>query len=247
MFNLFKKKTDNLSANTLAVSMDIHSHILPGLDDGSPDVETSLQLIRGMYALGYRKFVATPHIIGDMYRNDRKTINAALQLLKDACVANSIDIELTAAAEYMLDDYFMNILRRNEPLLTIQDNLVLTELSYASATANLHEIVFEILTNNYIPILAHPERYAFYHRDYSEYDKLKDIGFLFQVNLLSLTGYYGPQVAKSAKYLFDKGMVNFVGSDLHHERHLANFQRPENLGLINKYLGEKDYGFTATR
>lgn len=244
MFNLFRKKKEEFSATSLAVSMDIHSHILPGLDDGSPNIETSLQLVRGMYAVGYRKFVATPHIIGDMYRNDQKTINAALNLLKEACKSNSIDIELSAAAEYMIDDYFMSLMRKKEPLLTIHENYILTELSYACATANLHEIVFEILTNNYIPILAHPERYAFYHRDYSEYDKLKEIGFLFQVNLLSLIGYYGPQVAKSAKYLFDNGMVDFVGSDLHHERHLAAFQMPENLGLINRYLGGKAYGFS---
>ena len=125
MFGIFKRKpSDDVNA-VLPVSTDMHSHILPGIDDGSPDIETSLRLVKGIYNLGIRTTVATPHIIGDMYRNTHETINAALAKLKDACATAGIDIAISAAAEYMLDDYFMKLLRHDEPLLAIHDNIIL--------------------------------------------------------------------------------------------------------------------------
>jgi tyrosine-protein phosphatase YwqE len=234
MFKLFSKNKTTAAPVLLAITTDIHSHILPGLDDGSPNIETSLDLVKGLVSLGYKKLVATPHIIGDMYRNTPEKITMALSLLQLACRENGIEAEISAAAEYMLDDYFLTLLRSGEPLLTVYNNFLLTEFSYASPTGNLHEIAFEIVTNGYQPILAHPERYFYYHHNYEEYEMLKEYGFLLQVNLLSLTGYYGAPVAKAAKYLFDKGMVNFVGTDMHHDRHLGSFRK--NVGLINGYL-----------
>src|SRR4051812_11047188 len=127
MFNFFKKKEDvALENDLLPIKTDIHSHILPGIDDGSPDIETSLQLVRGIYDLGIRKSVATPHVIGDLYRNTPETIGNALEKLKAACATEGIDIELSAAAEYMLDGYFMTMLRDKTPLLTVHKNIILT-------------------------------------------------------------------------------------------------------------------------
>ena len=246
MFNLFKKKQVVPGQTQLKVTTDIHSHILPGLDDGSPNIETSILLVKGLQSLGYTKMVATPHIIGDMYRNNPEKIRNALEILQLACKEHSINVEITAAAEYMLDDYFLTLLRTKVPLLTIHDNVILTEFSYATPTGNLHEIAFELITNKYQPILAHPERYFYYHHNYGEYEKLLEYGFVFQVNLLSLTGYYGAPVAKAAKYLFDRGLVTYVGTDMHHEKHLANFTRRENLEIINKYLDGKAFNDIVT-
>lgn len=247
MFNFFKKNKSNTTAVTgFPFITDIHSHILPGIDDGSPDIETSLLLVKGIYDLGIRKTVATPHVIGDMYRNTPDTINEALQKLKSACATAEIDIEITAAAEYMLDDYFMKMLHEKSSFLTIHKNIILTEQSYASPTSNLNEISFELITGGYRPIMAHPERYFFYHDDYENYSHLKDLGFLLQVNLLSLTGYYGKPVAKAAKYLFDNDMADFVGTDMHHVKHLSFLQDKGNLGLFNKYLSKRvfnDFAF----
>src|ERR1700749_2929412 len=131
MFSFLKRKNNIDLPGYLPIQTDIHSHILPGIDDGSPDIETSLQLVKGMYDLGIRKAIATPHIMGDMYHNNPAIINAALEKLKLACAGAQINIELGAAAEYMLDDYFMKILKSNEPLLTIHKNIILTEQSYA--------------------------------------------------------------------------------------------------------------------
>lgn len=241
MFNFFSKKHTETAVTKLPILTDIHSHILPGIDDGSPDIATSLKLVKGIYDLGIRSTVATPHVIADMYRNTPETINNALNELKAACIQAAIPIQIKAAAEYMLDDYFIKLLRGDTPLLTIHKNIVLTEQSYATATSNLNEISFELITAGYLPIMAHPERYVFYHNNYEAYSHLKDMGFLLQVNLLSLTGYYGKPVAKAARYIFDNDLADLVGTDMHHERHLHTLQNRDNLVLFSKYLSKRVY------
>ena len=242
MLNFFnKKKVAPAYPGFSWLAQDIHSHLLPGIDDGSPDVETSLLLLRSLSDAGINKFICTPHIIGDLYRNTPATINKALDVLTKACRQNAMQIELSAAAEYMLDDHFMELLRKKEPLLTLRKNYLLTELSYASSPDNLEQISFEILTNNYQPLMAHPERYFYYHKNYNAYSRLKDLGFLLQVNLLSLTGYYGKNVLKAAKFILENGLADFVGTDLHHVNHLKVLTDVKSVALFEKYLGDRVY------
>ncbi|MDQ6755741.1 MAG: hypothetical protein M3004_02290 [Bacteroidota bacterium] len=242
MFNLFKKeKIISEEITQLVITTDIHSHILPGIDDGSPDVSTSLTLIKGLYNLGYRRLVATPHVIGDFYRNNPTIINNKLKLIKQACADESINIELSAAAEYMLDDYFLQLLKHKDQILPVYKNFILTELPYSVMPMNVSETVFEIITAGFKPILAHPERYFYYHKNYDEYFRLKELGFLLQVNLLSLTGYYGAPVAKAAKYILENNLAELVGTDMHHTRHLEALGKKENLAIFNKYLSHKTY------
>ena len=241
MFDFLKRKSNDPVIDTLPITTDIHSHILPGIDDGSPDIATSLQLVQGIYSLGIRKTVATPHIISDLYRNTPATINAALSKLKIACAEAKIDIAIQAAAEYMLDDHFLQLLRDTSPLLTIHKNLILTEQSFATETDNLHRIAFEMITAGYRPIMAHPERYHFYHQNYDAYSRLKDMGFLLQLNLLSLTGYYGKPVARAAKYLMANKLIDIVGTDMHHERHLEMLRNKKSLQIFNEFLGDKKF------
>ena len=238
MFTLFKNKPPSTS---LPFDVDIHSHILPGIDDGSPDVETSLGLIRGLYDLGIRKCIATPHIIGDLYRNDPETIGAALEKVKKACADAAIGMEISAAAEYMLDDHFMGLLDRKEPLLFLEKNVLLVELSYNLFPDNLHEMVFRIVTSGYKPVLAHPERYAYFHNKYESFARLKELGFHLQVNLLSLTGYYGKEVTKAAVYIIKNGLATLVGTDLHHIRHLNSIREGCKGGVFEKYLTGKKW------
>ncbi|HMK04986.1 MAG TPA: CpsB/CapC family capsule biosynthesis tyrosine phosphatase [Ferruginibacter sp.] len=242
MFNFFKKKrsADNLPGN-FPVALDIHSHILPGIDDGSPDIATSLQLIKGLYDLGIRRSIATPHIIGDMYRNTPEIINEALEKTRAACKEAGIAVELSAAAEYMLDDYFMELLNNRSPLLTLHKNILLTEISYSTPTDNLEEIVAGIIEEGYRPVLAHPERYFFYHRNFEKYYRLKEMGFRLQVNLLSLTGFYGSGVKKAAKFILEKDLADLVGTDMHHRHHLAALGDPKNRAIFQQYLGTKVY------
>ena len=241
MFNFLKRKDNIHLPEYLPIQTDIHSHILPGIDDGSPDIETSLTLVKGIYDLGIRKSIATPHVMGDMFRNTPETINAALEKLKTACAAAQIDIELSAAAEYMMDDAFMHILRSKAPLLTIHKNIILTEQSYAVPTENLTEIAFEIMMGGYKPIMAHPERYSFYYKNYDGYFLLKDLGFLLQINLLSLTGHYGNQAEKAAKFLLKENLVDLVGTDMHQVGHLTMLQNKENLEKLRRNLDGRTY------
>jgi protein-tyrosine phosphatase len=242
MLRLFnKKKIVPTYPGFSWLSQDIHSHILPGIDDGSPDIETSLQLLRSLADAGINKFICTPHIIGDMYRNTPATINNALAILKKAVAQNGMQIEISAAAEYMLDDHFMDLLHRKEPLLTLRKNYILTELSYATSPGNLEQISFEINTNQYQPLMAHPERYPYYHKNYDAYSRLKELGFLLQVNLLSLTGYYGKSVARAAEFILKNDLADFVGTDLHHFNHLKVLTDVKSIEIFEKHLGNRVY------
>ena len=240
MFNLFKKnkKADGAMPfkGQLPVTVDMHSHILPGIDDGSPDIDTSILLVQGLYDLGIRTCIATPHIIGDLYRNNDETIETALGQLQQALVTAGLPMHVSAAAEYMLDDHFMELLQQQKPLRTLHNNLLLTEIPYTSEPVNLPEMVFHIITGGYQPVLAHPERYFYFHDNFKGYKKLKDLGFILQVNLLSLTGYYGKHAAQAARYLLEEGLADLVGTDLHHDRHLTAFKSENNLKLFNKFV-----------
>jgi tyrosine-protein phosphatase YwqE len=233
MFSLFRKKEHTESGFYFPFSKDIHSHILPGIDDGSPDVETSILLIKGLMELGVNKSVATPHIISDLYRNTPFTIDAALLKLKAALQQAEIPFELSAAAEYMLDEGFFNLLE-TAPLLCVEGKTILTEFSYNVIPDNPREISFKILTNGYTPILAHPERYAYFHSNYKSYHLLQDLGFLLQVNLLSLSGYYGAAVTKAARYIIRNRLASFTATDLHHPKHLAALQDAAQKGIFRE-------------
>ncbi|MEO6288551.1 MAG: CpsB/CapC family capsule biosynthesis tyrosine phosphatase [Ginsengibacter sp.] len=236
----WKKKAESVYRFS-NIGQDIHSHILPGLDDGSPDIGTSLELVRALSEAGINRLICTPHIIADIYRNTPEHINAALAILKRACAENGLHTNISAAAEYMLDDHFMELIRTKQPLLTLKKNYILTELSYAMLPNNLEQIAFEININDYQPLMAHPERYHYYHGNYQAYYRLKDLGFSLQVNLLSLTGHYGKAVARAADYLFKNDLVDFVGSDIHHIGHIELLRESGNRNIIQKYLGDRIY------
>ncbi len=239
MFSFFKKQKNISPPAFLPFSVDIHSHFLPGIDDGSPDIETTLELLKGLQQLGIKKSIATPHIIGDLYRNTPQIIKDKLAIVKAACKVKNIDIELSAAAEYMLDDYFIELLFKNEPLLTLHNNIILTEFSYSSKPENLNLITNEIKARGYRTILAHPERYAYFQKHFNQYFRLREMGFILQINILSLVGYYGKSAEKAAKFIVEKKLARLVGTDLHHHRHLEALNNPENKIIFEKYLGKK--------
>ncbi|MEP7165493.1 MAG: CpsB/CapC family capsule biosynthesis tyrosine phosphatase [Ferruginibacter sp.] len=242
MFSLFKSKQPKEHGNNyFPITTDIHSHILPGIDDGSPDLDSSIVLIEGLMEFGVTKSVATPHIISDMYRNDAESINKALTLVKNELVKRNIDFEVSAAAEYMMDAYFFELLQNKSKLLTIRDNIVLTEFSYATMPNSPEQMSFAIITEGYIPILAHPERYPYYYNNYKMFHHLKDLGFLLQVNLLSLTGYYGKEAFKAATYLLKNDLISYVGTDMHHDRHLEGLQEAYRKSSFRKFLEGKDW------
>jgi protein-tyrosine phosphatase len=218
MFSIFKKKQTD--SDYFPITTDMHSHILPGIDDGAPDVATSIELIKGLMELGVNYSIATPHVISDLYRNTPETINTALVQLRQALLAAGIDYKVDAAAEYMMDAAFFKMIEDNEPLLTIKDKIILTEFSFGSIPDNPKQMSFNIITAGYTPILAHPERYSYFHNNYKAYHFLKELGFVLQVNLLSISGHYGPGVEKAARYILKHNLASYVGTDMHHDRHL---------------------------
>lgn len=217
--------------------IDIHSHLLPGIDDGAKDMENSIELITKMDSYGISNFVTTPHVLGDVYPNSSEVIKEKMDLVKQELEHRGLNhINFRAAAEYMMDEKFMIRLENND-ILTIKDNFVLVEMSYFNAPFNLFDILFEIQLKSYKPILAHPERYNFYHQDFQMYHKLKKAGCLFQLNLLSLTEQYGKGVQKITQKLLTEGLYDFVGSDTHHMNHLRLLQKIGDKKIVKQIEG----------
>lgn len=238
---LKKNKIPQAPDGYFPIQTDMHSHILPGIDDGSPDMETSIRLIEGLMSLGIYHSIATPHVISDLYRNTPESIRNAHEQLKGELKARNLNFNVEFAAEYMMDTYFMDLLKRDEPLLAIKDNLILTEFSYAFIPDSMDRISFEIQMAGYKPILAHPERYSYFYRDKKIFHQLLEYGFIFQVNLLSLTGAYGKEAAKIAEYLLQNGMVSFLGTDLHHDRHLQMLSHPRTADIFHRALSHRNW------
>lgn len=221
MFSIFNKKVSFPIGELLQA--DMHSHILPGIDDGAPDIEASLHLVRGLMGLGYKRLVATPHIISDIHPNTPETIEAAFQQLSAALAENQIDIPVSYAAEYMLDENFLNMLGEGE-LLCIREQIVLIETMFMDTPPNLEHILFQMQTHGYQPLLAHPERYHYLDKSFSRLNPFLDRNCLLQCNALSFVGYYGKREQEMALRMLDAGIIDYIGSDMHHNRHLKNMQ-----------------------
>jgi protein-tyrosine phosphatase len=208
-----------------ALGADMHSHLLPGLDDGAETLAHSLELLRELRELGFRKLIMTPHIMGDFYKNTPTTIQAALADLQQAAVAAGLgDVVLECAAEYYLDEWLSQKLTSGTDLLSFggEHRYLLFETSYLNEPFNLQHTIFELKAAGYQPVLAHPERYTYLYGRFSEIEKLKhEYGVLLQLNLNSLAGYYSPHARRVAEQMIDSGLVDFVGTDTHHLRHTA--------------------------
>lgn len=217
---LFFKKKIPLTDFFTDGFVDIHSHLLPGIDDGAKDMDTSIALLLKMASYGIKNFITTPHVLGSVYPNSSEVIKQKLAAVKKELEKREIKgISIQAAAEYMLDGEFSALLDQKD-ILVLKDNYILVEMSYFSAPINLYELLFEIQLKGYKPVLAHPERYNFYHTDFKSYYKLKQAGCLFQLNLLSLTDQYGKGVQKTSEKLLKENLYDFVGTDTHHQNHL---------------------------
>ena len=204
--------------------VDIHNHILPGIDDGAKTAEESIDLIQGFSEIGVTNFVCTPHIMNHYYPNTSQTIKASYDLvIKEMSDQNIQDISLDFAAEHMIDDNFETILA-NEEAVSLKNDYLLVEMSYLQPSYNFNLALEKIAHHGFFPILAHPERYVYFHQDNKIYSQLKSKGVLFQLNLLSLSDYYGKEISKVAEKLITNQMVEYVASDIHNMRHLNSLK-----------------------
>lgn len=221
--------------------VDIHSHLLYGLDDGSKSLVETKKLIDDLKLFGFTQFITTPHTTPLVWENSKEKILD--QYGKIRTELNVSEVELRVASEYLIDESFLKRLE-NEKLLTLKDNYVLIEMSYINPPIQLYEIIMKLNSQGYQPILAHPERYNFYKNDYDSFKRLKSAGCLFQMNILSSTGYYGAGVTTVADYLLKENMYDFAGSDVHHQKHIGAFSceiKLKNIGAFESVLDKNKF------
>lgn len=223
----------------------MHSHLIPGIDDGAKDMADSLDLLRAMVQLGFRKVITTPHIMAEYYPNSRETILQGLAEVKAALAEAEIPVELEAAAEYMADDHFTELLQNKAPLLTLPGKRLLLEFSTFSPPRNIHELLFTLNTQGYKPILAHPERYVYYGNQLEKFETIKSMGCSFQLNLLSLTGHYGAPQKKLGIKLLKAGLIDYLGTDMHRIQHAKILTKGLKDRKIQHYL--RDYIFLNSK
>lgn len=222
MISFFKSKP-KLADLIPAGFIDIHSHLLPGIDDGAKSIEDTSEMLLKLKSIGFEKCITTPHSFPGVWENTKEGILTTFIQTKSELPESTSEMLHITASEYMMNETFHERIQTDE-LLTIKDNLVLVEMSYLNPPLALLDIIFELKLKGYQPILAHPERYFFYHQNQKMYKTLKELDVLFQLNLLSVVGYYGSSVAIIADRLLKENLIDFVGSDVHHMQHVNSFQ-----------------------
>lgn len=221
MFFNFKKKIKLIDSIPQGYT-DIHCHVIPGIDDGAKNFDDSANLLTEMRNMGFSTIIGTPHTLPGVWNNTTKSITTAHQALENEHKALCNSVSLRVASEYLLDSSYFDTVPADS-LLTLKGQYLLIEMSYLNPPLSLQDLLFAIQMKGFVPILAHPERYLYYHQDKKQYQMLKDSGCYFQLNLLSTVGYYGKSVANAAEYLLKQGMIDYTGSDIHHMRHVKAF------------------------
>jgi len=227
------------------LNADIHSHLLPGLDDGVNTPEESLTVIKKLVSLGYKKIITSPHLRSDLFPNTREGILEKYELIKAMITEEGIVVEFEVAAEYFIDDHFEELIKNPEHLLTFGDGYILIEASFINEPAQLKDVIFYLNAQGLKPILVHPERYQFFALDKNRMLEINQMNILWQINLMSITGYYGKAIQKLAEWMIEKKMVHFLGSDCHHLKHVEEletmpqykaFKKALKLSLLNNTL-----------
>ncbi|MCB9192956.1 MAG: capsular biosynthesis protein [Flavobacteriales bacterium] len=222
-------------ADLSVLRCDVHSHFIPGIDDGAPTLEASMELLRAMVDLGFEKVITTPHSMADGYRNTPEIILGGLRKVQEEVARLGIPIKVDAAAEYYLDHALEQAISEKR-VLTFGDRLLLFELPFISEPVILLNVIFEMQTQGYRPVLAHPERYGFWHAEFSKYERLKERGVLFQLNTVALSGAYGPACRRTAERLVDAGHYELLGSDCHHMGHIEAIKAARTEPYLHKLL-----------
>lgn len=231
MIHIFQKK--RFLVDYLPNFVDMHNHILPRIDDGADNPQMAIDMLKVLGEIGISRFIATPHIMSNLYPNDKNSIQASLQELEKALLEEGLtEISIDAAAEHMIDIDFITNVRENN-VLPIKDSYLLIEMSYLQPPLNFDEAVINIANKGFFPILAHPERYMFLHHRMGKFEKYKDQGIFLQLNLLSLSEYYGKDVQKIAHKLLDAGLIDFVATDLHN---MGQLEQLKDLKLPDRVL-----------
>ncbi|GGB87993.1 tyrosine-protein phosphatase [Dyadobacter sediminis] len=231
LFDTKKKEELDLSR----IGIDIHSHIIPGIDDGVETIEESVAMAKKMQEYGYSRMFTTPHVMWDCYKNTPEIISTGLEDVRNAAKEAGLTIEINAAAEYFIDEHFIDLLTTGQELMTLPGNRLLVELPYSTPLMNTSETLFSIIERGYQPVLAHPERYTYFYSDPSVYKKLADQGCELQVNILSLSNHYGENVHKMAEWLLRNDLISYLGTDAHKIQHVELILKSNKNKWLTKY------------
>lgn len=236
MFSIFRKTKQY---NLQWLGTDMHSHILPGIDDGCAQLSDSRMCLEGLGTLGLHTFICTPHRFPDKYPNNKASILQSYNLLKQKLTEEplSYPFKLAVAAEYMLDGELEPLLEPSE-FMPLAQNIVLIEFPYLSEPYYAEDHIFKLIADGKQPVLAHPERYAYYFNNKQQINRLVSLGCQLQLNILSLAGYYGVASQKLASWLVREQMIDFLGTDLHHIRHLQALQAYVTTNDLEKYFSD---------
>lgn len=236
---LFRKKETLEPISLSAVKVDMHSHLIPGVDDGAKNMEDSLAIISEMRALGISHIITTPHIMSDLYPNTKEDLESRVLDLQQALILHKIDVTVQVSAEYYLDEHFLDLIRKKE-LMPFGDNYVLFEMGFVEKSPLLQKAIFELQSADYKPILAHPERYTYLHHSPEIYSELRDQGVHLQVNINSFTEHYSPQVKKIAEFLVDNELISFLGTDCHHLGHIELMKKALKSAKLHHLVAKKN-------
>ena len=217
----FNRSNKSKYKDFTSVGIDMHSHLVPGVDDGAKDVADSIQIISGLKELGFYKLYTTPHTLQDIHPNTHESLKKGHGLL-DGQLPEGITLDLSS--EYYMDEQFANQVSEGT-VMPLPGNRLLVEFSQISRPHDLEEVFFDLGIKGYQVILAHPERYLFFHKHFDYYTRLKEMGVELQVNALSLTDHYGKHIKSIAEKLIEKDMIDFIGTDIHHVRHIEGLKR----------------------
>lgn len=239
--NIFKSKKEKLvePLDISVLNIDVHSHLIPGIDDGSQSMEETMELLSHFQKLGYKKVITTPHVMSDYYKNTPEIILGGLEKVREAIVKSDLTIEIDAAAEYNLDADFDKLIEEGN-LLTFGENYVLFELPFFQEPPMLNDTIWKLQTKGFKPILAHVERYPFWFDDWERIQDVHERGVLFQVNINSLTGHYGPDVRKMAERLIDEDLIKLVGSDCHNMNHMELTKKALSFPYLHKVVNQEN-------
>ena len=236
MFEKIKNKLESITKEKINLlhRVDLHSHLIPSIDDGTKSLAESVSLIRQLKECGFRKIITTPHIMSHRYGNTKETIYEGYEILKNELVRLEIDIEIEVASEYYHDQQFLDLIDKRE-ILTFGDKYVLFELSYTVEPFMLRETVYRLKEAGYKPVLAHPERYVYYDSE-RHYRELKDMGLFFQINMVSTQNFYGVKAKKAVEKIIRLGMVDFIGSDIHSQKYMDTFKKSLSSSMYLKIM-----------
>ena len=212
----------------------MHSHLIPGVDDGVRTKEESFAIIDQLLVLGYQKIITTPHIMADYYGNTADSLTNAYEQFLPVLRANGYSFPFVCAAEYYLDERTYKAVMAKEKLLMFGDRHLLFETNAVSEPLQLKEFIFSLTSQGIKPIMAHPERYQYMTLEKAE--DLRQRGVLLQLNLLSLLGYYGPPMQKLAEKLIDRGWCDMLGTDCHNMDHIVLLKKVQRLKYYRKAL-----------